>query len=178
MPTSVTLRSVKGANLTPAEADANISNLRDTADAAQTAAATAQSTANGRQPAHAKLTTIAGLGGADTAASILSGLGGASAGSADVVALTTHTLVAADLGRILQQQSTSPLTLSVNTTAASGIPWVPGKYFGLGSDNTGSVTLTALSGVTFTNVGSLTVIEGAAPLMVMMSRTTDRWLVL
>ncbi len=99
-------------------------------------------------------------------------------GKITVVPLTTHTLLATDLGTKLEQQSTSALTLSIDTVANSGIAWVPGSLFLLGSQNTGTVTLTALSGVTITNIGTKTVVQDDTPLVVEMSRTTNKWLVL
>ena len=46
MATSLTLRSVKGSQLSIAEVDANFTALQSTADSAVSAAATAQTTAN------------------------------------------------------------------------------------------------------------------------------------
>lgn len=105
---------------------------------------------------------------------------GASVGQGQpaVVALTTHNLVKADIGTIQQQQSSSNLTLSIDTTANSGIAWVAGKSFALGSVGSGTVTLAALSGVTITNVGAKAVVQNDTPLLVQMSPTLDTWLVL
>ncbi len=102
----------------------------------------------------------------------------ANVGLVTTVALTTHTLIAADLGVELQQQGTAPLTLSIATTAISGIPWVAGKCLAVGSTNTGAVTLTALAGVTIVNIGTKAVVQDDTPLILQMSPTVDRWLVL
>lgn len=99
-------------------------------------------------------------------------------GLVGVVTLTTKTLGASDIGKLLQEQSTTAHTLSIDTTANSGIAWVAGKFFFLGSVNTGAVTLTALTGVTIVNTGTKTVVQDDTPLVLQMSPTTNRWLVL
>lgn len=102
----------------------------------------------------------------------------ATAGLVTTVALTTHTLVAADIGTLQQQQGVSALTLSIDTAANSGITWVAGKVFAVGSVNTGAVALAALAGVTIVNIGAKAVVQDDTPLVVQMSPTVNRWLVL
>ena len=112
-------------------------------------------------------------------AQIRADLGVATSGLMTIVPLTTHTLIAADLkGVLLEQQTAGALTLSVATTAASGIPWVPGTFVALGSVNAGAFVLAALAGVTIVNIGAKAVVQDDTPLILRMSPTLDRWLVL